>query len=238
MSLLSIAFFTSSYWQPVSLSTPLSALDSTDSSSNLTTFRDALLTSLAERPELLASFVASLNASNGSEPRVPLLQRGWLNLPRDRSIFSPFNVTHWELQSVEAFAAQLKREAAQERSGSSETDDVPDPAEGGDAGNAGAADDSVPPERTDALYRWTQHFMLPAFQHWTADMTRRAPAPSPGASPDADGQPSPESPPAPDTEEVARKTLPWLRREYDLKPYGIDVILDFGWARTPHHGGR
>ncbi|KDQ54822.1 hypothetical protein JAAARDRAFT_71624 [Jaapia argillacea MUCL 33604] len=27
--------------------------------------------------------------------------------------------------------------------------------------------------------------------------------------------------------------LPWFRREYDLKPLGFDLILDFGWSRQP-----
>jgi hypothetical protein len=26
--------------------------------------------------------------------------------------------------------------------------------------------------------------------------------------------------------------LPWLRRKYDLRPHGIDLIVDFGWNRS------
>jgi hypothetical protein len=28
-----------------------------------------------------------------------------------------------------------------------------------------------------------------------------------------------------------KETLPWLRRKYDLRPYGVDLIVDFGWRR-------
>jgi len=31
--------------------------------------------------------------------------------------------------------------------------------------------------------------------------------------------------------------LPWLRRRYDLRRYGIGIILDFGWGRGENGGG-
>jgi hypothetical protein len=29
-----------------------------------------------------------------------------------------------------------------------------------------------------------------------------------------------------------RETLPWLRWKYDLRPHGIDLIVDLGWRRS------
>jgi hypothetical protein len=29
----------------------------------------------------------------------------------------------------------------------------------------------------------------------------------------------------------SKETLPWFRRKYDLRPYGVDLIVDFGWRR-------
>jgi hypothetical protein len=29
----------------------------------------------------------------------------------------------------------------------------------------------------------------------------------------------------------SKEKLPWLRRKYDLRPYGVDLIVDFGWRR-------
>jgi hypothetical protein len=38
--------------------------------------------------------------------------------------------------------------------------------------------------------------------------------------------------PTPDKVPEAPELLPWFRWEYDLKPYGIDAIIDFKWSRT------
>jgi hypothetical protein len=35
-----------------------------------------------------------------------------------------------------------------------------------------------------------------------------------------------------DDPSVKRETLPWLRWKYDLRPHGIDLIVDLGWRRS------
>jgi hypothetical protein len=32
--------------------------------------------------------------------------------------------------------------------------------------------------------------------------------------------------------DIKREALPWLRWKYDLRPHGIDLIVDLGWRRS------
>lgn len=196
----------------------------------------------------------SLNDSDAAnithpEPEllVPLHERGWCDLSLERSVFEPFNLTRWEVLSVEQLKADLKR---REKEALALTQPEPDettgavdeapasPTEGIVAVSEG---DDAAVEAASARRRWMDLFMFPSL---TRGRTSPDAAPPPLEPEQLLAEPTPPPPPhttpaivtehiRPETEkEDTREPLPWLRREYDLKPYGIDAVIDFGWSRT------
>ncbi|KAI0793325.1 hypothetical protein C8Q75DRAFT_874003 [Abortiporus biennis] len=193
--LMTAMFLSSCYWPPAPINTALS----TPWSDNITTFAEALLSRM---PELPSSMVPS---------EIPIVDHCWCDLTSG-SIFEPYNMTKWEVDSVERLKARLEtqlKEIAKE--GTNET--------------------TVPIDQT------AQHSNPVSEPGLTWDSIWDAVWPFASRS----GEPKEKTPATTSVVKeplllsnytVTRRGLSLLRKEYDLRPYGFDLVVDFGWSRS------
>lgn len=185
-----------------------------------------------------------------SELLITLADRGWCPISLDHSMFEPLNTTDWELRTVEQLKADLERHEKEALAlADSEADETASAPE--------VAPEPLPESMMDAEYdhpeqateevtvarkKWVDMFMFPALMRSRTELAT-APLPEPEQEPllESTTPPPPHvtpvlipehTMPAPSKVEEAPEPLPWLRREYNLKPYGIDAVIDFGWSRT------
>lgn len=237
--LLTALFFSSCYWQPLELSAPLAR----PWAENITTFSDALSLILPAddgNSTFLASGAVQNETTQAPALRVHLPDRCWCDFTPREGMFEPFNVTRWELASVESLKADLEwraREAAGLAHGDVDCRKV-------DTGTATDTQEAPPPvEGTTAdpdastRRKWSDMFLFtspfggrtePAYSLVSPAATGPTTSSEHSQPPSSTSAPSQKSP-LPSSDEW--RHLPWLRREYDLKPYGIDVVFDFGWSR-------
>jgi hypothetical protein len=179
--------------------------------------------------------------------RVPLPGRGWLDLSLERNSFEPFNVTEWEMKGLLSLKEDLERRdkevtsptAAKSDERTAPTDPVPSPIAGS---SASATTTSIRDAGESPKRRWLDLFMFSSFKRsYTVGMPDATAPPEPGQAPSQPALPSPVQTGKLSsnlTETVAplaranEPKLPRLRREYDLRPYGIDLVIDFGWSRS------
>ncbi|TFK40909.1 hypothetical protein BDQ12DRAFT_413797 [Crucibulum laeve] len=201
--LLTTLFVSSCYWQPFPLDSPLSA----PWSENITTFAEALNASLP---------------ANYSKPLPTVMRtvdRCWCDFAG--GFFEPFNVSHWERDSIQRMKEELENERNADVSRSS-GESTP----GAEGHNASTA---MPQTMTLA----SKPTSIPSTNFWSFIGAK-----SFGRSKDVISKPSPShaassdtaSPPLPSSDK-ALATLPIMRKEYDLRPYGLGLIIDFGWTR-------
>ncbi|KZT06243.1 uncharacterized protein LAESUDRAFT_726064 [Laetiporus sulphureus 93-53] len=250
--LLSAMFVSSCYWPPVPLETALTM----PWSENITTYGDALLSLLPDLPEDMMP------------TDVPMLDRCWCDLSSTK-LFEPFNVTQWELNSVEklkdelehelnarrqmelaAQAAEAKREEPPEEN---EHESTPD-AEAAElvrhaqeatekrqgsmlshvwnavtgwsiSRKANTSTDTTPPTSPHLSIEPVPTIELPSHQPTLHSGSR--PPVDPGSKNSTSVPTSGEERSRPETPK-----LPLLRREYDLRPYGFALIIDFGWSTS------
>ena len=200
--LLTALFVSSCYWQPFPLSNSLS----TPWSENVTTFAEALGASLSR-------------AVTPLPPVMRVVDRCWCDLSTG-SIFEPFNVSNWEYISVQ----QMKEDLELQNKHEEDPQMTPELASN-DTVIGNPLPDLVPLIDTPTATKSWFSVIYPF---------HREPKPS---SPVAESlplvdQPSPQtvrtSDPPP---QISIDRRPLLRREYDLRPYGLDMIIDFGWSR-------
>ncbi|KAI0045741.1 hypothetical protein FA95DRAFT_1560870 [Auriscalpium vulgare] len=201
--LLTALFLSSCYWQPVPIDTPVSSAWSIASNATITTFASALAAVAAEsRPAV-----------------VRLADRCWCEMSASK-LFEPFDIAKWESASVEA----LKEEMEEERKFVEMLNATVGTLEGtsADTEEEGLVIDHPKPKKSHGgLF---SSFKTP-FSH-----RKTTPTPSPASTP-----------PTPVAEEAAveetpvpatpTEKLPLIRREYDLRPYGLSMVVDFGWSR-------
>jgi hypothetical protein len=209
MILLMALFVSSCYWQPIALDTPLSS----SWSANITTFGQALQASLS-RPDIpLPSFMR-------------VIDRCWCDFSTP-SIFEPFNISNWEYTSVMRVKENLEQQ--------NRSEDVPQ-TEPELASNeiVSGTSDSVPLTATSApsdVFRggWLPKFSL-YYHEPEASSSHDPPLPEPEILP-ADQPPIPDvEVPTPILTWDKNEKLPFFRRKYDLRPYGMDMVVDFGWS--------
>ncbi|KAJ7596614.1 hypothetical protein C8J56DRAFT_917882 [Mycena floridula] len=186
--LLTTLFWSSCYWQPIPLDSPLHR----PWSDNITTYAEALR--------------ASLGASY-SKP-LPIVIRAadrcWCDFASG-TFFEPFNVTRWEEISIHKQKFELERqqriEDAKEREQLNEQPKT-------------AAPEATPRPSSPSFLKTSSKFL----QSFISSPFGRSSQKSEELS-------KPEN--ATDTSTASRL----LRKEYDLRQYGLDLILDFGWTR-------
>ncbi|TFK57515.1 hypothetical protein OE88DRAFT_1804047 [Heliocybe sulcata] len=221
ISLLTALFMSSCYWQPISIDSPLSV----PWSENVTTFSDAWDVTLT-------------NITIPKPAAMRLTDRCWVDWSFG-GIFNPFNVTEWERVSI----AKLKFDMLQEKrrrdvESDSESPSTSDPSSqpGDSLAGAPAAvryGDSRNQTAGSAGNFLTRGARLGGMlRDITASIWRRGGADPAGS--DEEMVSANESAPIPHINltsvESAIPHLPWFRKEYDLRPYGFDVIFDFGWS--------
>ncbi|EMD41448.1 hypothetical protein CERSUDRAFT_101904 [Gelatoporia subvermispora B] len=220
--LLSATFMTSCYWPPVPLDTPLAR----PWSENVTTFADALTTLMSALPD-------------DKKPTViPIAERCWCDVSA-RAFFEPFNVTQWELNSLLRLKADLERKMRpEEEPVSVEGADSPEETQSrADAEDAVQEELPQPPQDAHAsLFE-----LVWPFSRKSRGLSKET---TPISATALNATVATEEPTAGQSQSMQNTTqrqpitllgpetaqLSYLRREYDLRPLGFGVILDFGWT--------
>ncbi|KAI0344094.1 hypothetical protein BDW22DRAFT_1483215 [Trametopsis cervina] len=216
--LLSSMFMASCYWPPPAINTPLSE----PWSDNITTFADAVLSRLPGLP------LDMLPAT------IPLVDRCWCEL--SEGLFEPFNTTRWEMNSVERLIKELQQKMRDEGIGAPVEVETPP----GGAANLtdGTTDEAATELRGDHKLG---AFNLSLKDMW--DFMLRSPHalssnsntsnPTASLSNDTASSLPTAIPPTASPSSAALSshthTLSTLPKEFDLRPYGFDMVLDFRW---------
>lgn len=160
-------------------------------------------------------------------PVVQFVDRCWCDVT-NKVFFQPFNVTQWEVDSLKFYVEDAVRRQRKETekktklvaapTESQRTNSTQQPAE------PALLMSDVAGLYNIALSRWKLMFAPSNESDSSATLPTTLAAPPPPQT----------IPPAPEpttTYEPARdqKSLPWYQREYSLRPYGFDVIFEFGW---------
>ncbi|KAJ7456466.1 hypothetical protein FB451DRAFT_1564496 [Mycena latifolia] len=205
--LLVTLFFSSCYWQPFPIDSPLS----TPWADNITTFAEALNATIAPPYE------APL------PPVMRTLDRCWCDFWAG-GFFDPYNVSQWERSSILKLADELERarkaELAELKSAEKEVEEV---------STATATVECMPrtaaPEPSSARRKPSVHGVAAKVWSLVNPYLRSARTIAESTQPlfKMDNVTASEQP---------VESLPALRREYDLRPYGLGVVVDFGWTRS------
>ncbi|KAG6869060.1 hypothetical protein C0993_004733 [Termitomyces sp. T159_Od127] len=220
--LLTTLFVSSCYWQPFPLDSPLS----TPWAENITTFAEALNSSLGSR------------YSKPLPDMIQAVDRCWCDFSAG-GFFEPFNVTYWEHTSVQRLKDDFERkqkieEAALETKANTNHMDTPLTPTTVSSFNLTMPRTSAPgPSSLSFPLKSATRDLRSIFRlfHYalkgdsSLDLSSSLPAPEP-LSPTLDITNTP-SQPAPPTKGMR----PFFRREYDLRPYGLGILVDFGWTR-------
>lgn len=203
---LTALFFSSCYWQPVTLDTPLYR----PWNDNITTFGHALKAMLPPNSTL-------------DVPVVQFVDRCWCDVT-NKVFFQPFNVTQWEVDSLKFYVEDAVRQQKEiEKSAklvtgptvSQPANTTQQPAE------LGLLISDVASLYNIVLSRWKLIFTTSNESHPSVT-SPTALLPSQTTSPV----------PEPTTTHVPvrdQKSLPWWEKEHNLRPYGFDVVFEFGW---------
>ncbi|KAI5117808.1 hypothetical protein M0805_004568 [Coniferiporia weirii] len=234
--LLTALFTSSCYWQPLPIDTPL-----LNPIGNATTFAEAVRANLSTPPSTFP-------------PVIQLLDRCWCNAFAASGFFEPADTSAWELASVRRMQRSLELAAvkeaddaisSEERMQASDTsaDDEPASEEGKDFTMQKESNDSAAGATIlapAAPHKSTRPLLFHRLRNFVRPKTSSESVPSPSATVSKEVQISQSSIPEPAyvaSEAVTMETAfpgqppPILRRYYDLRPYGLDVTVDFGWSR-------
>lgn len=212
--LLATLFVSSCYWQPFPLDTPLSA----PWAENITTFAEALNSTL------------SSNYTGPIPPVIRAVDRCWCDIARG-GFFVPFNVSEWERASV----LRLKDKLESQQAASLSSQEVLDTLDG--------TVDQKPPEEMDLKLNSTDlwfKIQLPQIKWRPFFYKGSKDSGSPAASENEDVH---EKEPKGSDEDVTGKSEggvetqrppPYVasRRELDLRPLGIDMVLNYDWSSS------
>ncbi|ETW87712.1 hypothetical protein HETIRDRAFT_100025 [Heterobasidion irregulare TC 32-1] len=220
--LLTALFLSSCYWQPVPINTSLAY----PWSDNTTTFSHAL---------------SALSIPQDGRPTVVrLLDRCWCDLSSVK-LFEPFDIAGWERASVERVKEDMEREEREARRLSMNDEKERDATEsegaviGEELAAAGSqspkVETSAPsadrPQEEQVVKRKgiTSILRSLSLPRHAVDLGHNLSKPV---------SQSLESVPILETTSISSpltEKRPLLRREYDLRPYGLAMIIDFGWSR-------
>jgi hypothetical protein len=214
--LLTALFISSCYWQPLPVDSPLS----TPWSANITTFSDALN---AHIPNYEFDYRPDDDNSSKRQTVIRLMDRCWCDFSSG-NFFDPFNVASWEFKSIKRLKKELflgKERVAENESEREAKKNQAEPEE--DSGRTGFGAPTPPP--TPRVTATT----LAREKKGTFEALRsvfwRAPS-SPPKLPD----PPSSAPVDTSSNDKRRSASSW---EFDLEPYGFDLVLDFKWTRQP-----
>ncbi|OCB89496.1 hypothetical protein A7U60_g3291 [Sanghuangporus baumii] len=204
-----------------------------------------------------------LKPSNGSTkldgllpPAIQLLDRCWCNIFSRSGLFEPTDVSRWEMESVlvarKAIEMRAKNAVEENRESLSDREDSTE--EVGSNERATGADDNVDGtyEGSSFSLRGLRELLFPTASLASTPKYRLKPSSPPCPSVVSPSEPTvtpfgepnipesqhtdPEASPITDfsTSPTPTQRLKLLRPYYDLRPYGIDITLDFHWDRNAH----
>lgn len=207
--LLTTLFVSSCYWQPFPLDSPLS----TPWADNITTFAEALNATITPNyfkplPDVMRT-----------------VDRCWCDFSAG-GFFEPFNVSHWEHVSVQRLKDDLEHQQKAEDAVSQTTEKVNIATETSLMPRTPAPAPSVARAQNANIIGidyWAL-FFYPLYSRPNYRSERVAPT-SESSTPRPPSSSSSKSPPHSNT------NLPLIRKEYDLRPYGLGILIDFGWTR-------
>ena len=201
--LLTAMFMASCYWPPVSLDTPLSR----PWSDNITTFGEALISRIPELPSDLIPV------------SIPIVDRCWCDL--STGFFEPFNSTRWEWNSIEKLRVDLAQQVLARKANITLSDEE------------NSTDGGVTPEQLNVTLGHsvlsTAKSTLNAVQHKLGLAGPNSSIPTVAS----DTPPIAKFLSLPATNDTTLRALSTLWREYDLRPYGFDMVVDLRWPRSP-----
>ncbi|KAF8912914.1 hypothetical protein CPB84DRAFT_1833251 [Gymnopilus junonius] len=198
--LLTTLFISSCYWQPFPIDSPLTS----PWSPNVTTFAEALNATLKS------------NHSVSLPTVMHAVDRCWCDLSSE-GFFEPFNVSHWEYLSVKRLSLQLER---QKDNSTLERGDGRNATPGADL--AVNAMHAFPPSPESIPYPRTQFWWLRnPFSSRPSYFGKALPTPAMNSYGLGNMQAS---------SHVSSDVLPLLRKDYDLRPYGLGITVDFAWS--------
>ncbi|CCM01279.1 uncharacterized protein FIBRA_03328 [Fibroporia radiculosa] len=224
----------SCYWPPA----PLDSTLTVPWPGNITTFAEALDSLLPGIPDDLKPV------------DVTILDRCWCDISSN-GFFEPYNVTEWERrsvlrvkESVEQKMEARRRELAAEESAHENSAEVVEDAAGSSDLEPSSPVDSNNGEPSAKLSMPSIREMMRSFMR-TYTLNRDseselAPSPNttlehPSSSSEVyHSQTNASSAPSPFPFLLGApdEKLPLFRREYDLRPYGLALVLDFGWSSS------
>jgi hypothetical protein len=170
------------------------------------------------------------NLTIDKPPVIQFVDRCWCYLS-STVFFSPFNVTKWELDSMERYVEEIVREHKREP----EVEDVhPDSAQQNNSSSAGQPESTLPletagPRSPAKLFQSVFHSLFA--KSVTKDQMPDQPSPMPLPSNTSDTHDCEVTRTGYTAGEVKQSKAPWYMQEYSLHPYGFDVILEFGWDK-------
>ncbi|KAL5495870.1 hypothetical protein ACEPAI_1334 [Sanghuangporus weigelae] len=204
-----------------------------------------------------------LKPSNGSTkldgllpPAIQLLDRCWCNIFSRSGLFEPTDVSRWEMESVLVArkAVEMRAKNAAERNSECLSDGEESMEEIGSSERATSADDNVEDADGGSSFslRGLRELLFPTASPASAPKYRLKPSspllPSVAGLSEPTATPfeepnvhethhtGPEVSPITDfsTSPTPTQRLKLLRPYYDLRPYGIDITLDFHWDRNAY----
>ncbi|KAJ6626941.1 hypothetical protein B0H10DRAFT_1997320 [Mycena sp. CBHHK59/15] len=201
--LLVTLFFSSCYWQPFPIDSPLSS----PWADNVTTFAEAL------NATIVTPYAKPL------PPVMRTLDRCWCDFWAG-GFFDPYNVTQWERSSVLKLADELERAQKAELAELDPQEKAEEPE------IATATIDRMPRTAAPApTARRKSAVHGVAANVWSlVNPYLRSPRTITELTPLFNMDNVTESEPP--------ESLPLLRWEYDLRSYGLGVVVDFGWSRS------
>ena len=158
-------------------------------------------------------------------PVVQFVDRCWCDVT-NKVFFQPFNVTQWEVDSLKFYVEDAIRQ--QKKDVEKKTKLITDPTVSQPTNSTQQQPgpalliSDVASLYNVVLSRWKLMFASSNESHSPATLST-TPLPSQTISPVSEPATTP-IPPARDQE-----PLPWYQREYSLRPYGFDVVFEFGW---------
>lgn len=204
---LTALFLSSCYWQPVTLDTPLYR----PWNDSITTFGHALAAMLPQNSTL-------------DVPVVQFADRCWCDVT-NKVFFHPFNVTQWEVDSLKFYVEDAVRH--QKKENEKKTKLITGPAV------SQPTNTTQQPVEPALLMSDIASLYNIVLNRWKLISTpsndsHLAPAspttPSPSQTTPTVSEPTTTLTPARD-----QKPLPWWQKEHSLRPYGFDIIFEFGW---------
>jgi len=223
--LLTALFLSTCYWPPVPIETPLTQ----PWSENITTYADALLSLM---PNLSEDKVPS---------DIPIADHCWCDLTSGK-FFEPFDMSRWEVESLVSLRDELEMQEqlmAKLEEAERVTHDEEVAVEG-QVSAPSSADSPVPlPEKAPTpTFKWPSilatmwpFLQAPDSSPSAAEVPQNSTSVSDGTEPSTPSPSPSDSGPSAALQPVSSTPQPRLRREYDLRPYGFEMVVDFGWTR-------